>query len=128
MWTSRRAPCGAAGSCGAVEPEGEGGRDGPSYGPGTPDADGGAGPPGEGEGENHAENQVREGGSNKFVHGAYSPEDAALATGRYFLWILSPFYFVVSAKLVADGILRGISAMDKFMTATFTDQIGRAHV
>ena len=35
---------------------------------------------------------------------------AALATGRYFLWILSPFYFVVSAKLVADGILRGISA------------------
>ena len=50
---------------------------------------------------------------------------AALATGRYFLWILSPFYFVVSAKLVADGILRGISAMDKFMTATFTDLILR---
>lgn len=50
---------------------------------------------------------------------------AALATGRYFLWILSPFYFVVSAKLVADGILRGISAMDKFMIATFTDLILR---
>lgn len=50
---------------------------------------------------------------------------AALMTGRQFLWILSPFYFVVSAKLVADGILRGVSAMQKFMTATFTDLILR---
>lgn len=50
---------------------------------------------------------------------------AALMTGRQFLWILSPFYFVVSAKLVADGILRGISAMRQFMTATFTDLILR---
>ena len=46
---------------------------------------------------------------------------AAMLTGRQFLWILSPFYFVVSAKLIADGILRGISAMRQFMTATFTD-------
>ncbi len=45
----------------------------------------------------------------------------ALMTGRQFLWILSPFYFVVSTKLVADGILRGISAMRQFMVATFTD-------
>lgn len=51
--------------------------------------------------------------------------EAALMTGRQFLWILSPFYFVVSAKLVADGILRGISAMGRFMTATFTDLILR---
>ena len=29
----------------------------------------------------------------------------ALLTGKQFLWILSPFYFVVSAKLVADGVL-----------------------
>jgi len=50
---------------------------------------------------------------------------AALMTGRQFLWILSPFYFVVSAKLVADGILRGISAMYQFMAATFTDLILR---
>lgn len=50
---------------------------------------------------------------------------AALMTGRQFLWILSPFYFVVSTKLVADGILRGISAMYQFMTATFTDLILR---
>lgn len=50
---------------------------------------------------------------------------AALATGRQFLWILSPFYFIVSAKLAADGILRGISAMGQFMAATFTDLILR---
>lgn len=49
----------------------------------------------------------------------------ALTTGRQFLWILSPFYFVVSAKLVADGILRGSSAMYQFMAATFTDLILR---
>lgn len=50
---------------------------------------------------------------------------AALMTGRQFLWILSPFYFVVSAKLAADGILRGVSAMGQFMAATFTDLILR---
>lgn len=50
---------------------------------------------------------------------------AALMTGRQFLWILSPFYFVVSAKLAADGILRGVSAMGQFMTTTFTDLILR---
>lgn len=49
----------------------------------------------------------------------------ALQTGREFLWILSPFYFVVSVKLVADGILRGTSAMGQFMAATFTDLILR---
>lgn len=49
----------------------------------------------------------------------------ALLTGREFLWILSPFYFVISAKLVADGILRGVSAMRQFMAATFTDLILR---
>ena len=49
----------------------------------------------------------------------------ALKTGREFLWIVSPFYFIVSAKLVADGILRGISAMRQFMAATFTDLILR---
>lgn len=49
----------------------------------------------------------------------------AMITGRQFLWILSPFYFVVSAKLIADGVLRGLSAMRQFMTATFTDLILR---
>ena len=51
--------------------------------------------------------------------------EAAMMTGQQFLWILSPFYFVVSSKLVADGILRGASAMGKFMAATFTDLILR---
>lgn len=49
----------------------------------------------------------------------------ALMTGRYFLWILSPFYFVISVKLVADGILRGVGAMRQFVIATFTDLILR---
>lgn len=50
---------------------------------------------------------------------------AALTTGQQFLWILSPFYFVISAKLIADGVLRGTSAMAQFMTATFADLILR---
>ncbi len=49
----------------------------------------------------------------------------ALRTGQIFLWILSPFYFVVSAKLVTDGVLRGAGAMKEFMTATFTDLLLR---
>ena len=49
----------------------------------------------------------------------------ALQTGITFLRILSPFYFVISAKLVADGILRGSNMMNKFMIATFTDLILR---
>ena len=49
------------------------------------------------------------------------PTALALQTGINFLRILSPFYFVVSVKLVADGILRGSGMMKKFMTATFTD-------
>lgn len=53
------------------------------------------------------------------------PMEAALNSGFTFLKILSPFYFVVSAKLVADGILRGAGKMQQFMTATFTDLILR---
>lgn len=53
------------------------------------------------------------------------PAGAAIQTGILFLRILSPFYFIVSAKLVADGILRGAGMMKKFMAATFTDLILR---
>ena len=53
------------------------------------------------------------------------PSAAAMDTGIIFLRILSPFYFIVSAKLVADGILRGAGLMDRFMIATFTDLILR---
>ncbi len=51
--------------------------------------------------------------------------EGALESGITFLRILSPFYFVVSAKLVADGILRGTGKMRQFMVATFTDLILR---
>lgn len=51
--------------------------------------------------------------------------DQALTVGRQFLMILSPFYFVVAAKLTADGVLRGMGAMKQFMAATFTDLILR---
>lgn len=36
-----------------------------------------------------------------------APTQLALDTGVIFLRVLSPFYFVVSAKPVADGNLRG---------------------
>lgn len=49
----------------------------------------------------------------------------AMATGTLFLYIVSPFYFIVSAKLVADGILRGAGLMIRFMIATFTDLVLR---
>ena len=54
-----------------------------------------------------------------------NPTELAMHTGIIYLKILSPFYFVVSAKLVADGILRGAGMMSKFMIATFTDLILR---
>ena len=54
-----------------------------------------------------------------------APTETALQTAVTYLRILSPFYFVVSAKLVADGILRGGGVMGKFMISTFTDLILR---
>ncbi len=53
------------------------------------------------------------------------PSALALASGIRFLYIVAPFYFIVSVKLVADGILRGAGLMKYFMTATFTDLILR---
>lgn len=49
----------------------------------------------------------------------------ALGTGVQFLRIVSPVYFVVSMKLVADGVLRGAGAMSCFMISTFSDLILR---
>ena len=54
-----------------------------------------------------------------------NPTNTAIHTGIMFLCILSPFYFVVSAKLVADGILRGAGLMSRFMITSFTDLILR---
>lgn len=53
------------------------------------------------------------------------PTTEAIQTGIVFLKILSPFYAVVSAKLVADGVLRGAGRMKQFMAATFTDLLLR---
>ena len=50
-----------------------------------------------------------------------NPSRTALDTGRAFLRILSPFYLIISIKLVADGVLRGSSMMKQFMVSTFTD-------
>ena len=54
-----------------------------------------------------------------------NPTETAMETGINFLRILSPFYFVVSLKLVADGVLRGAGMMRQFMAATFTDLLLR---
>lgn len=53
------------------------------------------------------------------------PAGQAMNIGIQFLHIIAPFYFIVSAKLVADGILRGAGIMNKFMITTFTDLILR---
>lgn len=49
----------------------------------------------------------------------------AMNTGITFLKIVAPFYFVVSMKLVTDGVLRGSGRMREFMAATFSDLILR---
>lgn len=54
-----------------------------------------------------------------------NPTDLALQTGIIYLRILSPFYFAIALKLVADGVLRGAGCMKAFMISTFTDLILR---
>lgn len=54
-----------------------------------------------------------------------NPSQEAMSTGIIFLRILAPFYFVISIKLVADGVLRGAGLMKQFMIATFSDLILR---
>lgn len=51
--------------------------------------------------------------------------EKAMETGITFLRIVSPFYFVIAVKLLADGVLRGAGAMKYFMIATFSDLIIR---
>ncbi len=54
-----------------------------------------------------------------------NPTGGAMKAGMEFLKIVSPFYFIISVKLLADGLLRGSSAMIGFMVSTFTDLILR---
>lgn len=49
----------------------------------------------------------------------------ALDTGVTFLRVVSPFYFVICLKLMADGVLRGAGAVKAFMATTFSDLILR---
>ena len=65
--------------------------------------------------------------AGRFLVGFFidTPTETAITTGVQYLRILSPFYFVVSSKLVADGILRGSSLMGRFMASTFTDLVLR---
>ena len=53
------------------------------------------------------------------------PSAEAMSSGLIFLKIVAPFYFFVSAKIVADGILRGAGRMTPFMISTFTDLVLR---
>lgn len=53
------------------------------------------------------------------------PSELALTSGVKFLYIVAPFYFIISLKLTADGILRGAGLMKAFMISTFTDLILR---
>lgn len=49
------------------------------------------------------------------------PSELAVRTGLEFLYIVVPFYFVVSVKQSTDGILRGAAMMKQFMTTTLVD-------
>lgn len=54
-----------------------------------------------------------------------NPSEEALRAGILYLMILAPFYFVVSLKVTADGVLRGAGDMRDFMFTTFTDLLLR---
>jgi len=54
-----------------------------------------------------------------------NPSEQALSVGVEILRVLAPFYCVVAAKLVSDGILRGTGRMKQFMFGTFTDLLLR---
>ena len=53
------------------------------------------------------------------------PSELALASGTSFLYIVAPFYFLISVKLATDGILRGAGMMKAFVVSTMTDLILR---
>lgn len=49
----------------------------------------------------------------------------ALDTGVLFFRVVTPFYFIICIKLVADGVLRGGECMKQFMVSTFADLLLR---
>lgn len=58
-----------------------------------------------------------------FIDTDDSPE--VIRIGSSFLHTVSPFYMIISLKLVADGGLRGMGFMKEFMIATFSDLLIR---
>lgn len=64
-------------------------------------------------------------GRNMMLLFMENSDGTAMDSGSTFLRIVSVFYFIISIKLVADGVLRGAEAMGYFMISTFTDLILR---
>jgi len=60
-----------------------------------------------------------------FMDSTNTDTSAAASAGREFLMTVAPFYFAVTVKLVADGVLRGGRRMSAFMVTTFSDLILR---
>ena len=54
-----------------------------------------------------------------------APTELALQTGKEFLIIVSPFYFIAMIKLASDGIMRGAGAVRYFVMSTFSDLLLR---
>lgn len=54
-----------------------------------------------------------------------NPTPLALEAGAWFLYICAPPYFLLSVKLVTDGVLRGAGMMKEFAFATTLDLILR---
>lgn len=54
-----------------------------------------------------------------------APSALAVSSGMQLLRVVAPFYFVVSVKLVTDGVLRGAEKMRAFMVSTLTDLVLR---
>lgn len=46
-------------------------------------------------------------------------------TGVDFFHIVTPFYFAICIKLIADGVLRGSGCMKQFIISTFADLLLR---
>ncbi|MBO4422212.1 MAG: MATE family efflux transporter [Clostridia bacterium] len=44
----------------------------------------------------------------------------AIEAGRHFIYIVTPFYVLMTMKITADGVLRGAGAMAEFTAGTFT--------
>ena len=51
----------------------------------------------------------------------FSSDPKTIAVGQQFLWTVSPFYIIISVKIINDGVFRGTGSMSVFMICTFFD-------